>query len=242
MTGAAGGSGHRLGGPCLALLPLLSSRALALGSRKVLQPLPQPLGTKVSPGHLSPQGTETLLGSLVLSHVSPSQATAPPGGPAGPRCHCLRSLPAPPEPPLSHPPIVPTAPGLAQPIYIEASSSHVAEGQTLDLNCVVPGQAHAQVTWYKRGGSLPARHQVQGPGVGRIQGRQILTCSCRLHPKPSSHKPWHAWGPQGIKYFAGRSSAAWELRDLGFSPGFAAESFPTAVTSEKGMEWTCRIL
>ncbi|XP_036888878.1 basement membrane-specific heparan sulfate proteoglycan core protein isoform X14 [Sturnira hondurensis] len=54
------------------------------------------------------------------------------------------------------------APGLAQPIYIEASSSHVAEGQTLDLNCVVPGQAHAQVTWYKRGGSLPARHQTHG--------------------------------------------------------------------------------
>ncbi|VFV24759.1 basement membrane-specific heparan [Lynx pardinus] len=54
------------------------------------------------------------------------------------------------------------APGLAQPIYIEASSSHVAEGQTLDLNCVVPGQAHAQVTWHRRGGSLPARHQTHG--------------------------------------------------------------------------------
>ncbi|XP_045441011.1 basement membrane-specific heparan sulfate proteoglycan core protein isoform X9 [Pipistrellus kuhlii] len=54
------------------------------------------------------------------------------------------------------------APGLAQPIYIEASSSNVAEGETLDLNCVVPGQAHAQVTWFKRGGSLPARHQTHG--------------------------------------------------------------------------------
>lgn len=39
----------------------------------------------------------------------------------------------------------------------------MAEGQTLDLNCVVAGQAHAQVTWYKRGGSLPARHQVLTP-------------------------------------------------------------------------------
>uniref|UniRef100_A0A8C5LBZ8 Basement membrane-specific heparan sulfate proteoglycan core protein n=1 Tax=Jaculus jaculus TaxID=51337 RepID=A0A8C5LBZ8_JACJA len=54
------------------------------------------------------------------------------------------------------------APGLAQPMYIEASSSHVTEGQTLDLNCVVPGQAHVQVTWHKRGGSLPARHQTHG--------------------------------------------------------------------------------
>ncbi|TKC33449.1 hypothetical protein EI555_005383, partial [Monodon monoceros] len=53
----------------------------------------------------------------------------------------------------------PSAPGAATPIRIESSSSHVAEGQTLDLNCVVPGQAHAQVTWYKRGGSLPTHHQ-----------------------------------------------------------------------------------
>ena len=68
------------------------------------------------------------------------------------------------DPCLPLTPLVPTAPGLAQPIYIEASSSHVAEGQTLDLNCVVPGQAYAQVTWYKRGGSLPARHQVRGQG------------------------------------------------------------------------------
>uniref|UniRef100_G3SPQ7 Basement membrane-specific heparan sulfate proteoglycan core protein n=1 Tax=Loxodonta africana TaxID=9785 RepID=G3SPQ7_LOXAF len=67
----------------------------------------------------------------------------------------LRTLPLSPTP-------VPTAPGLAQPIYVEASSSHVTEGQTLDLNCVVPGQAHAQVTWHKRGGSLPARHQTHG--------------------------------------------------------------------------------
>ncbi|XP_005852947.2 PREDICTED: basement membrane-specific heparan sulfate proteoglycan core protein-like, partial [Myotis brandtii] len=57
---------------------------------------------------------------------------------------------------------VPPAPAGAVPIRIESSSSHVAEGQTLDLNCVVPGQAHAQVTWHKRGGSLPAHHQAHG--------------------------------------------------------------------------------
>lgn len=73
-----------------------------------------------------------------------------------------------PEPPASDQPLCAPAPGGApapgstHPIRIESSSSHVAEGQTLDLNCVVAGQAHAQVTWYKRGGSLPARHQVHG--------------------------------------------------------------------------------
>uniref|UniRef100_A0A4X2MBM1 Basement membrane-specific heparan sulfate proteoglycan core protein n=1 Tax=Vombatus ursinus TaxID=29139 RepID=A0A4X2MBM1_VOMUR len=58
---------------------------------------------------------------------------------------------------LTHP-----SPGHTSPIRIESSSSSVAEGQTLDLNCVIPGQAHAQVKWYKRGGSLPAQHQVHG--------------------------------------------------------------------------------
>lgn len=62
--------------------------------------------------------------------------------------------------------------GVTPPVRIESSSSHVAEGQTLDLNCLVAGQAHAQITWHKRGGSLPAQHQVgageprSGPTVG----------------------------------------------------------------------------
>uniref|UniRef100_A0A5F8HHC1 Basement membrane-specific heparan sulfate proteoglycan core protein n=1 Tax=Monodelphis domestica TaxID=13616 RepID=A0A5F8HHC1_MONDO len=58
--------------------------------------------------------------------------------------------------------IKPEAQDITPPIKIESSSSSVAEGQTLDLNCIITGQAHAQVTWYKRGGSLPAKHQVHG--------------------------------------------------------------------------------
>lgn len=53
----------------------------------------------------------------------------------------------------------------------------VAEGQTLDLNCVVAGQAHAPVTWYKRGGTLPARHQVPG-------GRKVGGGQPGLHSRP----------------------------------------------------------
>uniref|UniRef100_A0A452GNG7 Uncharacterized protein n=1 Tax=Gopherus agassizii TaxID=38772 RepID=A0A452GNG7_9SAUR len=52
--------------------------------------------------------------------------------------------------------------GMAPPVRIESSSSSIAEGQTLDLNCLVAGQAQPRVTWYKRGGSLPASHQVSG--------------------------------------------------------------------------------
>ncbi|NXE57877.1 PGBM protein, partial [Casuarius casuarius] len=52
------------------------------------------------------------------------------------------------------------------PVRIESSASSVTEGQTLDLNCVVAGQGQATVTWYKRGGSLPAKHQVGGDAAG----------------------------------------------------------------------------
>lgn len=90
----------------------------------------------------------------------------------------------------------PPAPGSTPPIRIEPSSSHVAEGQTLDLNCVVQGQAHAQVTWHKRGGSLPARHQVENRGqrrqeergfwVGRTGGMGPITQVCPTVARPKA--------------------------------------------------------
>ncbi|XP_062486111.1 basement membrane-specific heparan sulfate proteoglycan core protein isoform X4 [Pezoporus occidentalis] len=60
-------------------------------------------------------------------------------------------------------------PASGVPIRIDASSSTVAEGQTLDLNCVVAGQGQATVIWYKRGGSLPAKHQVSGSRLRLLQ-------------------------------------------------------------------------
>ncbi|KYO43377.1 hypothetical protein Y1Q_0015918 [Alligator mississippiensis] len=57
----------------------------------------------------------------------------------------------------------------ASSMSIESSSPAVAEGQTLDLNCLVAGQSHPSVTWHKRGGSLPARHQVSGSRLRLVQ-------------------------------------------------------------------------
>lgn len=58
-------------------------------------------------------------------------------------------------------PAVATASGAnSVPVRIESSSPSVTEGQTLDLNCAVMGLTYTQVTWYKRGGSLPPRAQV----------------------------------------------------------------------------------
>lgn len=59
------------------------------------------------------------------------------------------------------------ATGIAPPIHIESSASSVTEGQTLDLDCVVAGQGQATITWYKRGGALPAKHQV-GRNTGGV--------------------------------------------------------------------------
>ncbi|NXV63284.1 PGBM protein, partial [Molothrus ater] len=61
------------------------------------------------------------------------------------------------------------------PLRIESSSlsSPVVEGQTLDLNCVIASPAQATVTWYKRGGTLPAKHQVGDTEGGCHQAGKI---------------------------------------------------------------------
>nr|XP_034957425.1 basement membrane-specific heparan sulfate proteoglycan core protein-like [Zootoca vivipara] len=48
------------------------------------------------------------------------------------------------------------------PVRIESSSPSITEGQDLELSCLVTGQSRARVTWYKRGGSLPANHKISG--------------------------------------------------------------------------------
>lgn len=59
------------------------------------------------------------------------------------------------------------------PVRIESSSPSVTEGQTLDLNCAVMGLTYTQVTWYKRGGSLPPHAQVGGFSIlGLVLGTE----------------------------------------------------------------------
>jgi hypothetical protein len=104
-----------------------------------------------------------------LHSLSPSRAVAPPtvrvrrardktsgcrGRPRFPTPSLLSNFGCIVPPPLS------PVPSVSPPIKIESSSPTVVEGQTLDLNCVVAGQTQATITWYKRGGSLPSRHQV----------------------------------------------------------------------------------
>ncbi|XP_077312090.1 basement membrane-specific heparan sulfate proteoglycan core protein isoform X8 [Lithobates pipiens] len=54
-------------------------------------------------------------------------------------------------------------------LRIEPSSSSVAEGQTLELNCVVSGQPNADVTWQRTGQPLSPNHQVLGSRLRIVQ-------------------------------------------------------------------------
>lgn len=75
-----------------------------------------------------------------------------------------------------------TASSVTPPIRIESSASSVTEGQTLDLDCVVAGQGQATFTWYKRSGSLPAKHQVGGD----VAGQRLVAPRAQLMPPPAT--------------------------------------------------------
>ncbi|KAM3922273.1 basement membrane-specific heparan sulfate proteoglycan core protein isoform 4-T4 [Leptodactylus fuscus] len=54
-------------------------------------------------------------------------------------------------------------------LRIEPSSSSVAEGQTLELNCVVSGPQSAEVIWQRKGLPLSPNHQVLGSRLRILQ-------------------------------------------------------------------------
>lgn len=119
-----------------------------------------------------------------------------------------------PQSPATPPPVLGAT---TPPVRIESSSPSVTEGQTLDLNCVVAGLAHTQITWYKRGGSLPPHAQVRGslspvagdPGAGRsftppgpsAQAGSTLT-PLSLQPPLGGGPGWsqvqRAWWPEPL--------------------------------------------
>lgn len=93
--------------------------------------------------------------------------------------------------------LTPPAQGVVYPVRIESSSASLANGHTLDLNCLVASQTPHTITWYKRGGSLPSRHQVwsqqaekeklSAPALTRIRkGPQHLLCAHSVVQQPLS--------------------------------------------------------
>ncbi|XP_044852234.1 basement membrane-specific heparan sulfate proteoglycan core protein isoform X5 [Mauremys mutica] len=120
--------------------------------------------------------------------------------------------------------------GVVPPIRIEALSSSIAEGQTLDLHCLVTGQAPATVTWYKRGGSLPARHQVSGSHlrISQVSAADSGEYVCRVSIGASSRE---ASIPVTVQHSAGSPHA----------PPIHIESSSSAVTEGQTLDLKCLV-
>ncbi|XP_041319300.1 basement membrane-specific heparan sulfate proteoglycan core protein isoform X6 [Pyrgilauda ruficollis] len=124
--------------------------------------------------------------------------------------------------------------GVTPPVRIESSSSSVAEGQTLDLNCIVAGQGQATVTWYKRGGNLPAKHQVSGT---RLRIPQVTAADsgeyvCRVTSGSVTHETSLI---VTIQTGAGSSYA------VGVTPPVRIETSSAAVTEGQTLDLNCMV-
>ncbi|XP_075629462.1 basement membrane-specific heparan sulfate proteoglycan core protein isoform X7 [Balearica regulorum gibbericeps] len=129
---------------------------------------------------------------------------------------------------------VAVVPGMAPPVRIESSSPSVAEGQTLDLDCVVAGSGPATVTWYKRGGSLPAGHQVSGT---RLRILQVTAADsgeyvCRVTSGSVTHETSLI---VTIQTGAGSSYA------VGVTPPVRIETSSAAVTEGQTLDLNCMV-
>ncbi|KAK2526705.1 Hspg2 isoform A [Columba livia] len=124
--------------------------------------------------------------------------------------------------------------GVTPPLRIESSSSSVAEGQSLDLNCLVTGQGQATVTWYKRGGTLPAKHQVSGT---RLRIPQVTAADsgeyvCRVTSGGVTHETSLI---VTIQTGAGSSYA------VGVTPPVRIETSSAAVTEGQTLDLNCMV-
>uniref|UniRef100_A0A8C2AGW3 Cell adhesion molecule-related/down-regulated by oncogenes n=1 Tax=Cyprinus carpio TaxID=7962 RepID=A0A8C2AGW3_CYPCA len=70
------------------------------------------------------------------------------------------------------------------------SIASVMEGETLDLNCIVPGTSPASVRWSKAGGLLSSNHQVLGTRLRILQASADDTGEyiCQVEGGPSPHQ------------------------------------------------------
>ncbi|XP_040441615.1 LOW QUALITY PROTEIN: basement membrane-specific heparan sulfate proteoglycan core protein [Falco naumanni] len=124
--------------------------------------------------------------------------------------------------------------GVTPPVRIESSSSSMAEGQTLDLNCIVAGQGQATITWYKRGGSLPAKHQVSGTHlrIPQVTAADSGEYVCRVTSGGVTHETSLI---VTIQTGAGSSYA------VGVTPPVRIETSSASVTEGQTLDLNCMV-
>lgn len=59
-------------------------------------------------------------------------------------------------------------------VTIQPSVADVQEGQSLNLNCVVPGNPPPRVTWSRASGHLSSNHQVVQKSLTVVERRRFL--------------------------------------------------------------------
>ncbi|XP_044138378.1 basement membrane-specific heparan sulfate proteoglycan core protein isoform X4 [Bufo gargarizans] len=127
--------------------------------------------------------------------------------------------------------IGPVHTGITPTILVESPSSAVSEGQTVVLNCVVEGQTHQEVSWYRQGQPLSENHQVSGSRL------RILKAS----PQDSGEYICQVSGSSGIQMASISVSIEGSRHNTGVSGAIRIE--PSSKTVEEGqiLELSCLI-
>ncbi|XP_056158189.1 basement membrane-specific heparan sulfate proteoglycan core protein [Lampris incognitus] len=109
-------------------------------------------------------------------------------------------------------------------ITIQPSIADVQEGQSLDLNCLVPGNPPPSVTWTRASGRLSSNHQVLGNQL------RILSATpddsgeylCRVQGNPSSGNPGSPVRQASVSVSVTSSSSRLQTPIISIEPHSAA--------------------
>ncbi|XP_075696695.1 basement membrane-specific heparan sulfate proteoglycan core protein [Rhinoderma darwinii] len=120
--------------------------------------------------------------------------------------------------------------GITPTIRIESPHNAVSEGQTVVLNCVVEGQTHREVSWYRQGQPLSDNHQVSGSRL------RILNAS----PQDSGEYICQVSGVSGVQAASITVSIEGSRHNSGVSGSIRIE--PSSQTVEDGQNLELRCL
>ncbi|KAK7132379.1 hypothetical protein R3I93_018809 [Phoxinus phoxinus] len=115
-------------------------------------------------------------------------------------------------------------------VTIQPSIASVMEGETLDLNCIVPGTSPASVKWRRAGGLLASNHQVLGTQLRILQASADDTGEyiCQVEGGPS---------PRQASVSVSVTSSSSRLQ----SPIISIEPHSAAVKKGETASFRCRV-
>lgn len=121
--------------------------------------------------------------------------------------------------------------GITPTIRVESPSDSLAEGKTVVLNCIVEGQTHQEVTWYRQGLPLSANHQKSGSRL------RIVNAS----PRDSGEYICQVSGGSGIQAASIMVTIEGSHHNSGISGAIRIEPSSQTVEEGQNVELTCLI-